>query len=512
VIGRLTGVLATTVAVLSVAACGGSGQTSAGLESTLGYFPREPLLIAVLQTDLDGDQWREVDRIVVRRTGTHVEPFLKRFIEGATKVKWDDVRPLLGKELVIGTATRSEAGFFGDIVIAFHARDGSRLRELVGGSRLFQRIGQANGATLYRFTVAGGTFVAVEDDVFLAAESERILRLVLERRDGGDHLTADRFDAALAGVARNRLVRLYGAPSTLLGRGRLASLRGLPWIEALRTFGGAVGFNGHKAALDVVFGTDPEGLADEDLPFATGGPAPEVFDREHDIVAANRNQSLTTAFLFRVAELTEPDSRFVRHVHRLERETGIDFVEELLKQFSGPSASVVSIDGQTFAARSRVSDPARIERELRAIAGDIPDLVVGLQGLRSEGEVLLFLLAPDVLVSQAREVKVTPPSGPGRLWQVSGIEGQGPSVLWFGVIGHDFVVASDEALARRVATEPTEPVAGAAGSAVVRVDLSGLEGQVRNRLGIDLGPVGKLVGWVETSRERAHARLTLELP
>src|SRR6185295_4344384 len=120
---------------------------------------------------------------------------------------------------------------------------------------------------------------------------------------------------------------------------------------ALTAWGGGLGFDGHKAVLDLVARTDPAKVKDTDLPVAPGGPAPEVLKRDDQIVAANRNQSYTTAFFFRAMEQLYPRSRFVRDVHALEAATGIDFVQEVLRQFDGPSASAVSPDGKTFAAR-----------------------------------------------------------------------------------------------------------------------------------------------------------------
>jgi hypothetical protein len=83
--------------------------------------------------------------------------------------------------------------------------------------------------------------------------------------------------------------------------------------------------------LDFALDTDPDGLGEEDLPLATGSEAPGV-----------------------------------------ERELGIDFASEVLRQFDGPSASAVSPDGQTFAARSVVSDPEALERLPPARAAPAP--------------------------------------------------------------------------------------------------------------------------------------------
>ena len=51
----------------------------------------------------------------------------------------------------------------------------------------------------------------------------------------------------------------------------------------------------------------------------------------------------------------------------------------MLRQFNGPSASAVSVDGETFAARSTVRDPERLKRLLPRLAPHLPRLVAGLE-------------------------------------------------------------------------------------------------------------------------------------
>jgi hypothetical protein len=247
-----------------------------------------------------------------------------------------------------------------------------------------------------------------------------------------------------------------------------------------------------------------------DLPLATGAEAPEILRRDGEVTGGNRNQSLTTAFLFRAAEVAFPDSRFVRDVHALEQELGIDFVDEVLRQFDGPSASSVSVDGETFAARSEVSDPEGLKELLPRLGPHLPRLVTGLQGLQSEGQALLFIFAPDALVLQSDRVRVTQE---GDLWRVTGLEGEGPDELWFGVLDDVFVVASTEELARQVATEETVEVEGARGAGVLRVDLSRAPQDRLEELDLDdFGPLGELVAWLEASEERLRGQVRVEVP
>jgi hypothetical protein len=90
---------------------------------------------------------------------------------------------------------------------------------------------------------------------------------------------------------------------------------------------------------------------------------------------------------------------------------------------------------------------------------------------------LLFLFAPDApLLAGGGELHdvVVPPDRQDGLYQVTGLTGDGPSEMWFGVIGDVFVVASDEQRARGIADADTEPVKDARGASVLRADLRSL--------------------------------------
>ncbi len=210
---------------------------------------------------------------------------------------------------------------------------------------------------------------------------------------------------------------------------------------------------------------DGEQLDEADLPLAIGGESPEVVIRPAEISGGNRNQSQTTAFLLRALRAGYPDSRFVKAAEAIEQELGIDFEQEILRQFDGPSASYVSPDGKIFAARSEVGDPEALKAVLPKIAPHLPALVEGLQGLQSEGMALLFLFAPDApAAAPMQDVKVDPPATKDGFYRISGLTGDGPSELYLGLVGDVFVVASDEQRAREIAKADTEPAEGAKGA------------------------------------------------
>jgi hypothetical protein len=504
-------VLAAAFSLLA-AGCGGGGG-GGGLDETLRYFPPGSPAVVVVSTDLESDQVRNLDAIVMRRAHRSIEELLRESA-GNAGLSWSkDVEPLLGNELVIGlTGPPLGGAFTGGLLAAFHASSGSKLRSVLDRTHALRRGEKVGDARLYH-VVDGGPPLAADGSVLLIAGSEGQLRAAIDRGHGGDHLEEERFTRALKGLPEDALVRAYGNVAPLGVLPQLSRLRGIPWFDALRTVAATLSFEPHRPVLDFAFNTDPSNLEASDLPVATGDSPPEVLRHAGEVVGGNRNQSLTTAFLFRIAEAVLPDSRFVQDVHALERELGIDFESELLRQFDGPSASDVSLDGKTFAARSTVSDPADLQQTIGQLAPHLPRLVTALQGLQSEGEALLFLFAPDILPLRGSGIRVTPPARAGGFWHVTGLEGEGPDELWFGVVGSQFVVASSEELGRRVATEPTEAVEAAHGSAVLRVDLGKAPREQLEQADLTpLQPLGELVAWLRASTKRVRGQIRLELP
>jgi hypothetical protein len=149
---------------------------------------------------------------------------------------------------------------------------------------------------------------------------------------------------------------------------------------------------------------------------------------------------------------------------------------------------------------------------MRALAPRLPALIEGLQGLESEGLALLFLFAPDAPIAATRlaQVNVEEPADDDDFYHVSGLTGDGPSDLYFGVVDDNFVVASDEESARAIADEETIEADGAQGAGVLRADLAALADEAEERFGFPADSFSELVGSLEASEERLRARLRVE--
>jgi hypothetical protein len=502
--------------------CGGGAGGPQELDDTLGYFPDNAGLIVVVNTDLESEQLERLDRKIVRPEsgGESIEHWLQDLSRGLGLSWEDDVKPLLGNPLVLGTQSSIQLT---GISAAIRVQDEGKLHDLAQKIPGSTRGGEAGGAELYE--AEGGITFAIEDDFLIVAQDKDTLLRALEQKDSDDGLTEAEFNDALPVVSEDSLLQARTTIDSIeefLGLSErvpeVERLFTLPWFDALGAVGITAAFaDDEHLVVDVALNTDGGDLEEDDLPFATGDESPEVVSRDDEIVSANIDQSRTTVFLLRAAEAAFPDSRFVQAVEDVEQDLGIDFEEEILKQFDGPSATALEFDGQTFAARSEVSDPDALREQLRVLAPHLPELVQGLEGLRSEGLAFLLLLAPDAVASTQplEDVQVELPAGPDDLYHVAGLTGDGPSDVYFGLIGDVFVIGSEEEGARTIAEEATEPVEDAAGAAVVRFDMRAGGLDLLQRFGLGISPevpVGEVVGSLEASTERLHATLRIELP
>jgi hypothetical protein len=475
-----------------------------------------------VNTDLESEQFERLDRKIVRPEsgGESIEDLLQD-VSREIQLSWeDDVKPLLGNPLVLGT--QSSVQLTG-ISASIRVRDEGKLHDLADKIPGSTRDGEASGAELYE--AEGGIAFAIEDDFLIVAQDKDTLLRALEQKDSDDGLTEADFNEALPVVSNDSLLRARTTVNSIeefLGLSErvpeVESLFPLPWFESLGAIGVTAAFaDDEHLVVDVALNTDGGDLDEDDLPFATGDETPEVVSRDDEIVSANIDQSRTTVFLLRAAEAAFPDSRFVQAVEDVEQDLGIDFEEEILKQFDGPSATALEFDGQTFAARSEVSDPDALREQLRALAPHLPELVQGLEGLRSQGLAFLLLLAPDAVASTQplEDVQVELPAGPDDLYHVAGLTGDGPSDVYFGLIDDVFVIGSSEEGARAIADESTESVEGAVGAAVLRFDMRAGGRDLLERFGIGFGPevpIGEVVGSLEASTERLRATLRAQLP
>jgi hypothetical protein len=397
-------VMAVVVGLLT--GCGGEGG-----EPDLGgrYLDPRADLVAAISLDYDGEDWAQVKRLyaravrspqVRRQIGDSVP--IPHTLDGALNVVagfeglsfTDDVRPLLGGRLLIGTRTTPPS-----------RPDGEPSLDVTA--------------------------------VYRVSDPEALDRVLRKLRSSGLETTP---------------------------------MRG---FEDVRDLGGGVAVAGGDTIVAVLQARDDrrDAVLRERLRAAAKGKGPAVPGRTDALV----DLTVRPAWL-----------------GRLESREGLRFEDEVLRQFSGPSATLFrpGTGGDTeFAARSTLRDPARMRELLPRLAPALPGILEGLEGLRAPGLALLLFTAPDApLTPQAfgllRAVRVKP-LGAADLYAVSGLDPRNgrplPDGLVYGVIGDVFVVGSTRELAERAATMPVASAKGA--GARLRVDLG------RLRASDDGGPV-----------------------
>jgi hypothetical protein len=476
-------ILAAVLCSVGVSGCGDESTTTTDPSAALAYMPAEPALLAILDTDIDGDQVEGFeDTVGDGWEGGDVEKLLEDALEDSPVSYEEDVKPLLGGPLVAAVDdVRAITAGGGDLVAALVVDDEDKARETL------EKVEGAESVT------------HVDDGVLLAAASPEALARARGRKDAGEGLEPDVVTDALRDLSDEALLKLYAdLDGGVLQLPELENVTRMPWFDSLRSLGGTISFEGSEMRADAFLSTDS--ARPEDLPVIPGtSETPEIIQREGWISGANLDQSRTTVFLLRVARALFADSDFVRDVAIVERERRIDFEREFLRQFNGPSQSLLNADGG-FAARSTVRDPERLAATMEKIAPDLGRLVEDLQGLQSSGLGALLLVAPDApaATSVLGSANVKVESLGDDLYRMSGLVGPGPDDIVFGLIDRVFVVAEDEEAAEEIAAAPTEEFDGPAGPAVVRASGVALQESATDLLGIG-GTPGRLASEVTGS-------------
>ena len=488
--------------VLVVAGCGGSDDPGSALSDSLAYLPKDAPFAVAIDTDLQGDQWGALGKLVDRFPfGDQIKGTVVQRLEQSSRGLSfdDDIRPVLGNPLVVGAANaQAIAGEPSAVVVAGKAKDKGALDDLIDKLSP-KKVGEASGATIYD---DGDTFIAVKDDMVVSAGDEAQLKAALARADGGDHLSEDTFNQALEGLPDSGLARVYTDIEALLkGDPGSVDARKVKWIGALRTLGLTV--SAKSDSVDVDFRARTEGdLTDADLPIAPGDESPPVIRRPGEIGLGIRDLAHIVRFAENAGQAIDPAGfgDYARAKATIDKQLGVSLDDDLIGQLTGKLSATVA-PSRGFGLRSELKDPQAFRRTLAKVADVLPSFAEGA----GFGKVTLTKprAGQDFYVLRRRN---------------------GDSVV-FGVTGDVLVVASDVARARAVASADPTDVPGASGSVVVGADAERLVGRFLQRYGPTLGipdvgalgtalltrPLGDLNGSVSASTSELRGKFTLAI-
>jgi hypothetical protein len=485
-----------TTGVLAVAGCGGDDEKAASpLDEVVGFLPEDAGFAFVASTDLD--DYEDLRRIVERFPfAGRAEELLKQSLEREGVDFDDEIRPLLGNEVVIGVADNAsfvDGSSDTPFVLALETQDSGRLEDLAkkGGTDR----GESEGYDIYQ----GGeddTWMAIKDEVLVLSDDEETLRGALKQRGEDDRLTEDDVDAAFEQLPEGAPVRVYANVRALLTSDPDAkeALK-VKWIDHIETLGLAADATDDAVSIDYSLRTDPEGLTDEDLPLASGDDAPQVLERgdgSAEVVLGLRDPSQLVDFGIAAAKVVDPAgyAEFEAGKRSIGKRLGIDVDDDVLAQLSGDVAAVVTIQGR-FGVRAALDDAAAFEKTLAKVMEGLPEF--------------------------SDDLTVTAPKEGDRFYGLATSDGKSYAI---GVAEGALVVANDAALASEVATRGLGDARGQSGAFVGVADAEqlanaalaqfrgGLEG-----LGGSLftGPLGDVVTSATATTDGITGQLRLEI-
>ena len=459
-------------AAMAMAGCGGSGDDGdSPLDNALGYLPEDAPLVAAIDTDVEGEQFDAIGKIIDKFAfGDAVKDAVKDLVEDQGG-DFQDIEPLLGNEFVVGApTTRALTGDAGgeDFVGAIQAKSKDKLEDAVDGEKA-KKQGERNGATLYEDE--DGDSFAVKDDVLIVAGSQKLLESAVDQRDADDRLTEDTFDETTEDLPKDALVRVGGDLQKLLTDDPdTAGARKVKWVNALRTLGITLSFEEDEANVGFRLNTDADDLTPEDLPIAAGAASPSIVDRARDIVVGIRDPTQIVDFAEAAGQAIDPRAfgEYDRAKRTIEKQLKVDIENDLLDQLEGDLSIALAVNGK-FGARTQVKDPKAFDKTLARLGTVLPEVVESATG---------------------ESVGYAKPKRGGDFYGLATASGDS---FVYGVIDGVFVLANDAKVAGQLASEDTTAVPGAEGAVVLNADAAQLVQQLLGQLGEGLGLAGAAI-------------------
>ncbi len=491
--------LVCVAAVVVAAGCGGNSASDADspLDNALGYLPEDAPLVAAIDTDVEGDQFESIDKIVDKFPfGDSLKDAARGIIEDEGG-DFDDIKPLLGNEFVVGATdvgSLTDDSDDEDFIGAVQAKDKDKLEEAIGKDKA-KKIGEKNGATIYKDD--DGDVFATKDDVLIVAGSQSLLEKAVQQREAENRLTEEAFDESTEDLPKSALLRVGGDLQKLLTTDpETAEARKIKWVNALRKLGLAVSFENDEVNIGFRLTTDPADLTNEDLPIAAGGSSPSIVDRAREIVAGVKDPTQIVDFAEDAGQAVDPSGfgDYAQAKRTIERELGVSIEEDLLGQLEGDLSITFAVNGK-FGARAQVKDPEAFDKTLAKLGKVLPSVAESAVG---------------------ESIGYAKPKAGGDFYALSTADGDS---IVYGVVDGVFVLANDPKTAGQLSSEDTSAVAGANGSVVLRADAGQLVQQILGQFGgaglagaVITGPLADLTGSMsaETSGITGNFKLGFE--
>ena len=484
---RLLAILAAIAATLAISACG--GDESGAADDALSFMPSDAPVVATVDTDPDGDQWKQVDRLLGKFPfAGQVRSQLKQSLTSGAGVDFDqDVEPILGNPLVFSVPT-TDALQQDDspVLLALKAEDEGKAEDLV--KKGAQKVGSVEGADVYEGE--SGSFTALSDGVIVVADSRADLEAAVKRHAADDHMDEEAFEELTAGVEGDGLLKVgVNAEQAIDADPESAKAKEVPWIAGLRRVG--MVFSAEDDGIVTDFRLTTEGVAEEDLPLAAGDEAAPVVRRPTDFGFGSRDFAQTFHFLEDVGLTTgkqDEVAEYRKDKQRLNKDLGIDLDRDVVDQFQGDASLAVGLDGG-FALRSELRDPAAAQRTLEKAT-------------------------PRLKKAFAKEnVGIVTPKSPDGVYAVATADGDR---FVFAVRDDKFVMATDAGRLEEFVAQSATQVEGAKGSFVMAADARTIANEVARQqgqgaAGLFTGSLGDLTGWVETETDAMSGQFKINI-
>lgn len=489
-------IAAIAAAALALGGCAAGGEdASSPLDEALGYLPEDAGFAFIASTDV-GD-YGEVEEVLdMFPFGGQVKELLKSRLGTGDFDFEDDLEPLLGNEVVIGTAD-NESFLAGDrhppFVLALETEDEEKLADLVEGGGT-ESEGETAGHDVYR--TSGDTWLAVKESVLVLSNDEETLERALAQRAEDDRLGEEDVEAAFDDLPEGTPVRVYANVKALVAAhpGAEEALE-IKWVDHVETLGLTATVSDGTVALHYALATDPEGLGDDDLPLASGTDAPQVFERDGDsaeIVLGLRDPARVIEFAQAAGQAVDPGGfgQFEAAKKQIGKQLGVDVDEDVIAQLGGDVAAIATIDEQ-FGLRAELEDADEFEKTLAKVMEGLPQYAEG--------------------------VTITKPREGDRFYGLSTRDGESYAL---GVVAGAFVLANDAELAADVATRELVDADGQEGAFVAVADAEQLANAALARFasGIEAiggslftGPLGDVTSSASATTEGITGSLRLEI-